>query len=149
MGLYFSEGGDSDKVLGLTCHRVLFKTDATTNDGYTFAAASASRKYVQLLGTRAFDKLLASIKIRIGRHGIMVEIYEEQIKRLKARLDDDDEDDVSEARKELKMTQGLLDDANKAIDLLVKSFELFGRPREVLREGQEGVEQTWPTHQDR
>jgi hypothetical protein len=65
MALYFGEGGNSDKVLGLTCHHVLFKTDGDTNDDYVFAGAGAPRKYVQLLGTSAFDKLLASIKIRI------------------------------------------------------------------------------------
>lgn len=123
MALYFAEGGHSDKVLGLTCHHVLFKTDATTNDGYTFAAASAPRKYVQLLGTRAFDKLLASIKIRIDRHGIMVEIYEGQIKRLELRSYGGDEDDIAEAMKELKKTQGLLDDAKEAIKNLERFYE--------------------------
>ena len=122
-------------MTGLTCHYVLVKTDATTNDGYTFAAASAPRRYVQLLSTRALDKLLAFIKIRIGRHGIVVEIYEGQIKRLKARLDGDEEDDVAEARKELKMTQGLLDDANEVIEDLEKFYkkvkEEWSKPGQV------------------
>jgi hypothetical protein len=86
MALYFAEGGNSDKVFGLTCHHVLFKTDGATNDDYVSAGAGAPRKNVQMLGTRAFDKLLNSIKMRIGRHGIMVEIYEGQIKRLEARV---------------------------------------------------------------
>jgi hypothetical protein len=34
--------------------------------------------------------------MRIGRHGIMVEIYEGQIRKLEARKAGDDEDDVAE-----------------------------------------------------
>ncbi|KAI0276971.1 hypothetical protein BGY98DRAFT_1097794 [Russula aff. rugulosa BPL654] len=123
MALYFAEGGNSNKVLGLTCHHVLFKTDGATNDDYAFAGTGPHRQDVQLLGTRAFDKLLASIKIRIGRHGIMVEIYEGQIKRLEARVGGDDDEDVAEAKKDLKKTRGMLDDANEAIEDLEKFYE--------------------------
>jgi hypothetical protein len=119
MALYFAKGGNSDKVLGLTYHRVHFKMDGATNNDYVFAGACAPRQYVQLLGTRASDKLLASIKIRIGRHGIMVEIYEGQIKRSEA--------------KELKKTRGVLDDANEAIEDLEKFY--VGEPHNpVMRE---------------
>ena len=123
MAVYFAEGGNSNKVLGLTCHHVLFKTDGATNDDYAFAGTGPHRQDVQLLGTRAFDKLLASIKIRIGRHGIMVEIYEGQIKRLEARVGGDDDEDVAEAKKDLKKTRGMLDDANEAIEDLEKFYE--------------------------
>ena len=54
MPLYFAEGDNSDKVLGLTCHHVLFKTDGAANDDFIFAGAGAPRQNVQLLGTRAF-----------------------------------------------------------------------------------------------
>ena len=86
MALYFAKDDNSDKVLGLTCHHVLFKTDGAANDDFIFAGAGAPRRKVQLLGTRAFDNLFNSIKMRIGRHGILVEIYEEQVKRLEARV---------------------------------------------------------------
>ena len=123
MALYFAEGGNSDKVLGLTCHHVLFKTDGTTDDNYVFAGAGAPCKNVQLLGTRAFTKLLGSIKIRIGHHGIMVEDYERQIKRLEKRAGGDDDEEVAVAKKELKETRGLLDKANEAIEDLYKFYE--------------------------
>jgi hypothetical protein len=133
MALYFAEGGNSDNVLGLTCHHVLFKTDEANNDDYVFADAGAPRKYVQLLGTRAFDKLLDSIKMRIRRHGIMVGIYERQIKMLEARVGGDDEEDAAEAKK-LKKTRGLLDDANEAIEDLEKFYEKvekeWGQPKQ-------------------
>lgn len=129
MALYFAEGGNGDKVLGLTYHHALFKTDGANNDDYAFPGAGAPPTYVQLLGTRAFDKLLGSIKMRIGRHSIMVGIhsimvgiYEGQIKRLEARVGGDEEEDVAEAKKELKKT-GLLDDANEAVEDLEKFYE--------------------------
>ena len=121
MALYFGEGGNSDKVLGLTCHHVLFKTDRETNDDYVFAGAGAPCKYVQLLGTRAFDKLLASIKDRIASHRITVEIHEGQINRLEARVGGDEDEDVASTKKDLRKTRGLLDDANEAI----KDLEQF------------------------
>ncbi|KAI0311475.1 hypothetical protein OF83DRAFT_1068738 [Amylostereum chailletii] len=123
MALYFAEGGNSDKVLGLTCHHVLFNTDGATNDDYVFAGTDAPRQYVQLLDTRAFDKLLDSIKMRIRRHRIMVEIHGGEVERLEARVGDDDDDDVAEAKKELRMTRGLLDDAIDAIEDLEKFCE--------------------------
>ncbi|KZT19660.1 hypothetical protein NEOLEDRAFT_1158983 [Neolentinus lepideus HHB14362 ss-1] len=134
MGLY-------DKVLGLTCHHVLFKTDATTNDSYVLANnASAPRKYVQLLGTCAFDKLLDSIKLRIGRHAIMLKQHEEGIERLEKRLaggvdgDDDDEDEVAEAEKELELTKAQLKPVNDAIETLEKFYaeakKDWGAPRQ-------------------
>jgi hypothetical protein len=39
MALYFAEGDNSDKVLGLTCHHVLFKSDTATDDDYVFVRA--------------------------------------------------------------------------------------------------------------
>ena len=130
--IYFAEGGDSDKVLGLTCHHVLFKTVGETNGDYVFAGAGAPRKHVQLLGTRAFDKLLSSIKLRIGRHGIMVEIHEGQIQRLKARAGGDDEDGVAEAKKELRKTREMLNEANEAIEDIEKFYNTvkkeWGKP---------------------
>ncbi|KZT19676.1 hypothetical protein NEOLEDRAFT_1232745, partial [Neolentinus lepideus HHB14362 ss-1] len=137
----FAEGCTSDKVLGLTCHHVLFKTDATTNDSYVLANnASAPRKYVQLLGTCAFDKLLDSIKLRIGRHAIMLKQHEEGIERLEKRLaggvdgDDDDEDEVAEAEKELELTKAQLKPVNDAIETLEKFYaeakKDWGAPRQ-------------------
>lgn len=127
MGLYFAEGGASDKVLGLTCHHVLFKTDATNNNSYALASnTSAPRKYVQLLGTRAFDKLLDSIRLRIGRHAIMLGQHEDTIKRLDARLagvdEDEDDEEVADARKELRQAKEQVIAVNEAIETLEKFY---------------------------
>jgi hypothetical protein len=121
---YFADGDNSDKVLALTdltCHHVLFKTDGAANDDFIFAGAGVPRRNVQLLGTRAFDNLLNSIKMRIGRHGIMVEIYKEQIRRLEAR-EGGDEEEGEEGLGELAKTQ-VLDEAINAIEDLEKFYE--------------------------
>ena len=59
--------------------------------------------------------------MHIGRHGIIVEIYE-QIKRLEVRVAGDEEEDVAEAKKELTKTQ-VLDEAINAIEDLEKFYE--------------------------
>lgn len=129
MALYFTESRDSDKVLGLTCHHVLIKTDGAINGDYVFAGADAPHKSVQLLGTCAFDKLLDSITVRISRHRIMVKIYEGQIKRLEVRVGGDDKDNAAEAKKELRKTQGLLDEANEAIEDLEEFYRKIKKGR--------------------
>ncbi|KAF9553283.1 hypothetical protein CPC08DRAFT_767677 [Agrocybe pediades] len=58
MGLYLKM---DDKILGLTCHHVLFPTLATSNNEYRFSR-SAPRKTVQLLGTKAFSELLPAVQ---------------------------------------------------------------------------------------
>ncbi|KAI5796327.1 hypothetical protein DFH27DRAFT_112451 [Peziza echinospora] len=131
MALYFAEGGRSDKVLGLTCHHVLFQTEDNHSDEYVFRSAGAPRKYVRLCG---FKRLLASIKLRIGRHGIMVEIYGRDIAKLEARIKGDDDEDAAEAKKELKKTRVLLDDANEAIEDLERFYKTvkkdWGKPEQ-------------------
>ena len=126
----------SDKVLGLTCHHVLFKTDRETNDDYVFAGAGAPCKYVQLLGTCAFDKLLASIKKRIGLHGIMVEIHEGRINRLEARVGGDDKAAAEEATEELEETERQLKKTHKAIVDLEEFYSTvkteWGQPKQRI-----------------
>ncbi|KXN93289.1 hypothetical protein AN958_00213, partial [Leucoagaricus sp. SymC.cos] len=122
MAVYFAEGGESTKTLALTCHHVVLKVDANTNDDYTFWGTGAPRKNVQLLGTRAFDRLLDSIRLRISRHGIMVKIHEEDIERLEKRVSGD-EDDVVEARRGLTKVRGQLEEANQAIEALKMFYD--------------------------
>jgi len=125
VAVYFAEGGESTKTLALTCHHVVLKVDASHNDDYTLRGAGAPRKHVQLLGTRAFDKLIESIRLRIGRHGIMVDLHEADIKRLEGVLGGDgelDEDEVAEATLELTEAQDQLKKANQAIESLEKFY---------------------------
>lgn len=128
MAIYFSEGGQSSKTLGLTCHHVVLKVSDTTNEDYTMRSG-APRKDVQLLGTRAFQELLDSIRLRIGRHGVMLGIYEAQVKSLVASLEgadhedeDGDDEDVAEAKKKLTKVRIQLGEAFEAIEDLEKFY---------------------------
>ncbi|KAG8993344.1 hypothetical protein FRB90_000723 [Tulasnella sp. 427] len=125
VAIYFAEGGESTKTLALTCHHVALKVDANHNENYTLSGAGGPRKNVHLLGTRAFERLLESIRLRIGRHGIMLEIHERDIKSSQEKLDGHeelDEDDVAEAEKELATAQRQLAEANVAIEALEKFY---------------------------
>jgi hypothetical protein len=119
-GLYLAEGGDSKKVLLVTARHVLFPPNEGPNVNYARTNTSAQPRNLLLLGTKAFENLVESIKIRIGRHGIMVERYNRQIEKLQAREAGEDQDDIEEATGELKKTQRLLDEANEAMEALEK-----------------------------
>ncbi|KAF8917213.1 hypothetical protein CPB85DRAFT_216627 [Mucidula mucida] len=115
MALYFAEGGDSDKILGLTCHHVLFETDEEC-----VLEGDTSRRHVQLLGTDAFNDLLASIKICIGSHASSLEDDEEQIQLLEAKVVAGAGESVA---KKLDKTRDGLDKTNRAIADLEKFYE--------------------------
>ena len=125
-GLYLAEGGDSKKVLLVTARHVLFPPNEGLNVNYPGTKTSVRRRDVLLLGTKAFDKLVNSIKIRIGDLGIMAEHYNRLILELQEREadededEDEDEDDVEEAAEERKQNQHLLDEANEAMEALDK-----------------------------
>ncbi|KAI0272413.1 hypothetical protein BC834DRAFT_921886 [Gloeopeniophorella convolvens] len=109
-GLYLTADGDSEKVLLVTARHVLFPPNEQPNIDYARTNTGMRRRNVLLLGTKAFDNLVRSIKIRIGGHGIMVEWYERQIEKLRAREAGEDEDDI----------QSSLTETNDAIKALEK-----------------------------
>jgi hypothetical protein len=84
---------------------------------------NAPRRNVLLLGTKAFDNLVKSIKIRIGRHGVMAEHYNRQIEQLQKREAGKGKDDVEKATKEWKNIQNSLDQMNKAMEALGEFYE--------------------------
>ena len=89
------------------------------------------RKNVQLLGLRRFEKLLDDIKLRIGRHGIMLPIHEDQIAKLKTKVEAMNEANnevaAEEAREELEETERLLQKMHKAIEDLEKFYDKVKR----------------------
>jgi hypothetical protein len=122
--IYFAEGGESPKILALTCHHVVLKVDANTNQDYTFLDGSP-RKYIQLLGARAFQDVLDSTRFRIGNHGIMIDIHKRNIGCLEEKLSEYDkpvEDDCAETRRELAEVHRQLDVAEGAIEDLEKFY---------------------------
>ncbi len=117
-GFYLAKGGDSKKVLLVTARRVLFPPNERPNVGYARTKPSAPRRDIFPLGTKTFDNLIKSIKIRIGRHGIMAECYNWQIEKLQEREAGEDKEDAKKATGERKKIQRLLDEANEAMKAL-------------------------------
>jgi hypothetical protein len=95
---------------------------------------SVPTKDVLLFGTRAYNKLVESIKLTIGNLGIEIEVWTEQIQGYKAEEEDPDVDDAEKANAtELRTrTEGLVGTAEQAI-------------REELKPLLDRVEKEWNT----
>ena len=83
MALYLAEGGGSDRLLGLSCPRVLIGSREANVDYARHPSGPA--KDVLLLGKRGFTDLVDSIKLRIGQHGIPVKRWRTQIEGFQKR----------------------------------------------------------------
>jgi len=116
MAVYIAEGGDSDRLLGLTCRHVLISSKDTNVD-YVYHPSAPTRD-VLLLGKRAFNNLVDSIKVRIGRHGIAIERWRSQIAGFERREQGTDAADVAKAGAVRVVTQGLVNNAEVAMDAL-------------------------------
>lgn len=121
-GLYLAKGGNSKTILLLTARHVLFPPNLDPNTPYSRSNTKAARRRVLLLGRRAFDNFLDSIKIRIGEHSILVDYRSEIMKDLEARVDGNDEADAEVAARELEEVQGRLDGATEAIEGLQRLY---------------------------
>ena len=77
VALYLAEGGDSNNLPGLSCRHVLIGPKEANIDYVRHPGAPS--KDVLLLGRRAFINFVDSIKVRIGRHGIVAKHRRNQI----------------------------------------------------------------------
>ncbi|KAL5514043.1 hypothetical protein ACEPAG_2804 [Sanghuangporus baumii] len=118
MALYLAEGGDSNRLLGLTCRHVLISSNDTNVD-YVYHSGAPARE-VLLLGKRAFTNLVDSIKVRIGRYGIAIERWSSQIAGFERREQGPDAVDAAKARPDRVETQRLVDKAETAMDALAE-----------------------------
>ncbi|KAF8799280.1 hypothetical protein BYT27DRAFT_7221909 [Phlegmacium glaucopus] len=116
MALYLAEGGDNNRLLGLSCRHVLIGSKEANID-YVHHP-SVPPKDVLLLGKRAFTNLINSIKLRIEQHGLTIKRWRKQIERFKEREAGTNNVDVEKAKVARIETQGLLDKAEKAIEAL-------------------------------
>lgn len=121
-GLYLAEGGNSNAILLLTARHVLFPTNLEPNITYSRSHTKAPRRRVLLLGRRAFEDFLDSIKIRIGEHTILMDYREKKIADLKLRVDGNNEADAEAAVRQLEKVQGQLDGATEAIEGLQRLY---------------------------
>ncbi|KAG7094989.1 hypothetical protein E1B28_005786 [Marasmius oreades] len=114
MYLYLNEGGDSDRLLGVTCRHVLFGSNEPNQD--YFCHPSAPSRNVHLLGQKSYNNLVASIKLQIADLGIAARRWERQIGQFEER---ENCDNAARARNERLETQGLLNKAMVGMDELI------------------------------
>ena len=114
MALYLAEGGGSDRLLGLSCRHVLIGSQEGNLD-YSYHT-SAPAKDVLLLGKGAYADVVDSIKLAIGGHGISAKRWRKQIEGFKEREKGNDAADVAKAEASRIKTEGLLDEAEKAME---------------------------------
>lgn len=140
MCLYLNEGGDSGRLLGVTCRHVLFEPSEPNRD-YVHDPNAPCRN-VHLLGQKSYNTLVASIKFKIADLGISTRRWEKQIRQFEERENGEDAEHAARARNERLGTQELLDKAMADMDRLIvfqhrvekdwsdKNDRIFGR---VLR----------------
>ena len=116
MALYLAEGGNSDKLLGLSCRHVLIGSDEA-NISYDYHPRGP-HKNVILLCKRDFNSLIHSIKVRIGRHGMTIEHSKMRIEMFKNEEASTNADKAEQARRYRIQTERLVDKAENAIDKL-------------------------------
>lgn len=130
MGVYLAEGGESDRLLGLTCNHVLLNSSEGCID-YVYHR-SAPAKNVILLGRNVYAKLAESVKLNITRHGISIRRWRKQVQGFIEREKGNDPDDVAKAEKERTKTQALLDDAEMALAALAGLLDQVEKERKSI-----------------
>jgi hypothetical protein len=103
MTVYIAEGGDSDRLLGLTCRHVLISSKDVNVD-YVYHP-NAPPRHVLLLGNRGFNNLVDFIKVRIDCHDITIERWKSPITEFEHREQGTDAADVAKARADRAVTQ--------------------------------------------
>ena len=114
-GIYICEGGERKSVFVLTARHVVVPPNAGRNELYSRTKVSQPRRAVLLLGSKAFQDVLESIMVRIGRQAILVDHYEEELEGLGVAGEAHDDDAQAKERKKFK---DLLLGSKEAIDTL-------------------------------
>jgi len=125
VGFFFHEGRDkhgnpSTKVFGVSNRHVLREKSEGT---YEFKGAGAPRQYVRVNGLRRFQRGLDEIKVSIGDHGILADLYVREIVKLEAKGTSEDEEEAEEDARELRKTRERLDEQKQAIADLEKFYD--------------------------
>ncbi|CAE7205656.1 unnamed protein product [Rhizoctonia solani] len=118
MALYLAEGGDSDKLLGLSCRHVLIGPKEANID-YVHHP-NEPREDVLLLGKETLTTFVQSIKGAIQDHEFTAEDCRETIKRLEGEKGTDtvDAEEVEEAEKARVGAHRSLEKAEEAMGAL-------------------------------
>jgi len=127
LGFFFHEGVDqagnvSNRVLGVSCRHVLLKTTKMHNVTYELKGARMRHNYIQLFSFRRFQRFLDNIKVQIGRHGTMVDIYSRGVETFEAREKSEDPEVAADDEEELGEARQRLAKENKSIADLEKFY---------------------------
>ncbi|KAI0672614.1 hypothetical protein C8Q78DRAFT_1020432 [Trametes maxima] len=114
MSLYLDDGDGN--LLGLSCRHVLLGPNEGNLD-YEYHPYAPAKNVVHL-GKRAFTDLVDSIRLRIGRHGIAIRRWQNQIPGFVARENGTDALDAAKAAADRVKTEGLIQEAEQAVPAL-------------------------------
>ena len=117
MGFYFKDGED---LYGVTARHVLFPLDKDNSD-YTYNR-SAPRKDVLLMGTKAWEIYLNSIKIAIGNLGLDAAAHRVSIRRWEEKVAGGTPA-AENAEQQLENVRELLEVATNMMNALDKLFK--------------------------
>ena len=118
--LYMRESKDSGRVFLLTARHVVLPPNAEPNGLYVHDDASQTRRDVLHLGSKAFDKVLASITDKIRGNSFTVQHYNDTLEALATRVASDDKIVAEKARKKRTKIEDQLQEAKTVIDTLEK-----------------------------
>ncbi|KAH9937953.1 hypothetical protein B0H21DRAFT_758006 [Amylocystis lapponica] len=127
IAVYLEEGskGKNNRLLGVSCRHVLVSSQEP-NTPITWHPSAPSRD-VLLLGDRAFNKLVDSIKPAVGDYGIAVERWNRQIDGFNMREEGTDVTDAKKAKSSRTKTERLVADAVEAMEALQTFLEDVNR----------------------
>lgn len=95
-------GMPSSKVYAVTKQHVLFKRD---EEKYEFRGNGAPRLYVQICGSRRFQKGLDEIKLKVSGHGMLAELHTREITMFEEKETSRDEGEAEEEVQQLRITR--------------------------------------------
>ena len=121
MALYLAEGGSSNNLLGLTCRHVLIGPKEANID--YICHPSRPSKDVLLLGRRAFNDLVDSIRLTIGNYGMSVKRRRKRVAEFEEREKGTDAVDVEMAKANRIETERLMGVTEKAMVELGKLLD--------------------------
>ena len=89
-GLYFCEGGESNRILLLTARHMVLPPSEYRNELYVRKTNSSPRREVILFGSKAYQNILVSIMSKIGHEALMVDHYKTELQSLREAVEGED-----------------------------------------------------------
>ena len=126
MAIYIAEGGESNRLLGLSCRHVLISLEQP-NVPYIHDPDNDTCKDVLLLGSKAVTALVESVEENIEYHHSMAKNWNNRIERFKEMERDTDAVAVEKAEAKRVQTQGFVEAAERETEALEGFLEEIKR----------------------